>query len=440
MAERLKILLVTNSVLQKENSAGNTWQNLFDGMPNVEIANIYCRAGKPNVTICDSFFQISEKQLLKNLLNRNVPSGKVVDISAEDQSAVVDTLSATQSKWYDFARKHRFMIFFWLRELIWLIGRWKSRELKEFVDDFEPDLIMTFMCNFSYHHRLLLFLSDYADVPLFGFFGDDVYTLKQFSLSPLYWIDRFNSRYWIKKTVNKCTQIFVASALQKAMYDAIFHKNCRVLYKGAKFSAPPTRKVSNNTVIQLVFTGNVAMGRSVSLGFIGRALDDINGPQKRAELHIYSQTPLNNTMKNLFDSCNSIVFHGGITFDEVLEKQQNADILVHVESFNLRQRLITRLSFSTKLVDYFRAAKCILAVGWAGAASIDYLKQQDAAVVVTSEQEAKQKLEALINDHSSIERYAQKAWECGMRNHQIEHIQRDLYHDLVDSLGWTDHA
>ena len=45
------------------------------------------------------------------------------------------------------------------------------------------------------------------------------------------------------------------------------------------------------------------------------------------------------------------------------EIQENADVVVFVESLEKEHRLVARLSFSTKLTDYFASGKCIFALG-----------------------------------------------------------------------------
>ena len=70
---------------------------------------------------------------------------------------------------------------------------------------------------------------------------------------------------------------------------------------------------------------------------------------------------------------------------EIQSIHADADVLVHVESFSLKDRLVVRHSFSTKLVDYFHAARCVFAVAPPDVASMCYLLKNDSAVVATSE-------------------------------------------------------
>ena len=150
----------------------------------------------------------------------------------------------------------------------------------------------------------------------------------------------------------------------------------------------------------------------------------------KIELDIYTQTPMSKKMEKVLDiPC--INMKGGIPASKVDEVQNDADILVHVESFDLKSRLAVHQSFSTKIVDYLYKGKCILAVGPHDVASIDYLKKNDAALVATNRDELKTVLERIVNDKDILEMYGEKAWSCGKKNHQRKEIQERLKKDFA---------
>ena len=110
--------------------------------------------------------------------------------------------------------------------------------------------------------------------------------------------------------------------------------------------------------------------------------------------------------------------------------QKDADILLHIEPFSLKGSLLCRVSFSTKLVDYFYNKKCIFAVGHKRCSSMKYLQRFDAAIVAEEKGQIQEKLEALLHAQEMKDVYAKKAWECGQKNHQIADIQNELFKDF----------
>jgi glycosyltransferase involved in cell wall biosynthesis len=102
----------------------------------------------------------------------------------------------------------------------------------------------------------------------------------------------------------------------------------------------------------------------------------------------------------------------------------NADIVVFVESLEARHRFDARLSFSTKLTDYFASGKCIFAIGDEGIAPIQYLRENDAAVIATDYADVQNQLTGLLKDSKRISQYGRKAFECGRRNHEQATVKR----------------
>jgi hypothetical protein len=429
----MKILILSDPEWDDSNCFGSSFSNILGNIEEIEIANIYCRSGIPKTDSCNQIFQITEKLLLKNLLDFRKPAGQVVSKSSSNGNTP-DIFGKKQQRWIDFVKKNRWGALFWLRDIVWLIGRWKSKELKQFVDDFKPDLIFLPIFYSVYLSKIGIFLKCYTHKPLVGYISDDNYTLRQFSISPFFWIDRLIKRRWVKKAVGECKILYVISEVQKRDYDPCFRKDCKILYKGGVFtgSAPIKNKINNP--VQLVYTGNVGTGRYKSLSGIGKALDNINRKGMKAVLHIYSQTPLSNLMKSSLLTKKSIKFYGGVPQSQMKEIQTNADILVHAESFQLKERLLVRQSFSTKIVDYFLAARCIFAVGWDKAASIDYLIKNNAAMVACHKNEIEKKLRTLIEHPELIIEYGEKGWDCGKRNHTIREIQSRLVADFESLL------
>lgn len=427
----MKILVLSDAVWNENNCFGNTFSNIFGNVENIEIAHICCAAGIPGNNIVKHCFQITESLLIGNFLNKNKVPGREIEHLCDndkiEQSTYINKLTI-------FAKKHRAMIFFWIRNLIWKLGNWKSGTLIKFIDNFAPDILFLSLSYSGYLNDIVQFVKQHTNKPMVGYVSDDIYTLRQFSLSPLYWINRLYIRDKVKKMVEQCTYLYVISDIQKEEYKKCFNKECKILWKGAKFE----NKLSSHFVgypLKLVYTGNIGVGRYKQLALIGQALCNLNQAGIRAKLDIYTMTPMTRKMKKALDIPGAVNVKGGISPAEVIKVQDDADILVHVESFDLKSRLAVHQSFSTKIVDYFAKGKCIFASGPRDVASIDYLIRNDAAVVATNKYEIVTKLKMLVDNKELIFEYGDKAWECGKRNHQIKDIQDMLYNDLEEIVN-----
>lgn len=421
----MKILVLSNTTWDNGNSFGSSFSNIFMGISDIEIANIYCRYGEPKNSLVSEYFQITEKTLIKNLKNKSVPSGN--RIFPETQK---DVLNTKEKNTFDLVRKKRWQVFFWARDFIWLFGRWRSPELKAFVDDFQPDLIFQPVYYSNYLTRIALYLKKYTGVPMLGYISDDCYTLKQFSLSPFYWIDRLHKRKKVKKVIKQCELLYVISEIQKQEYEKAFGVPCKILTKSADFLEEPQIKASYNNPLQLVYTGNIGTNRWKSLAIIASALQKINSDGIKAELRIYTATPLTKKMKKILhvDGCSYIM--GSVPAGEIPKIQSDADMLVHVEALDLKNKLAVRQSFSTKIVDYLKAARPILAVGPHDVASIDHLIRNDCALTAENECELIDKLKAVIENPAMLTEIALKGYECGRMHHDNTKMHQMLENDL----------
>ena len=111
---------------------------------------------------------------------------------------------------------------------------------------------------------------------------------------------------------------------------------------------------------------------------------------------------------------------------ELQEVYRHADIALHVESMDKKNRLTTRVSFSTKIIDLMASSCAILAVCWNRHCGYQYLLENDAAFCVDDYKKILPTLQRIVDNPALIAVYAQKAYECGRKNHTREKIQRQL--------------
>ena len=260
----LRILVLTLAPWNYKNCTGSTQSSIFEGMENIQVANIYCRYGNPDNAIVSRYFQITEKSMLNHLLH-NKPSGyeRFFDKSKKIPSNT-DVLNDGESKIFNWMRILRFQIFYWAQELFWKLGLWKSKELDTFVKDFDPDILWIPIYYTCYTNNLALYLKKLTNKNMACYISDDNYTMHQFSLSPFYWIDRLIKRPKIKKVIQSASQLYVISEKQKQEYDKIFSISSKVLTKGADFTKDIVIPEVHNP-IRLVYMGSLGFNRWKSL-------------------------------------------------------------------------------------------------------------------------------------------------------------------------------
>ena len=423
----MKILIVTNSPWRNDNSFGNSFSNLFDGIhEQIEIANIYLKHGTPDCTIVKTFFQISERSLIKNLFHPKYPTGE--RRFSEISTANIDTKDA---RIFERVRPFKGPLIIWARTAIWKIGRWESQELEDFLDEFAPDLLFIPIYYSHYIHDINFWIKNRYHIPAVGYISDDNYSLRKISFNPLFWLDRLIMRSRLRKVFTACDIVYTISDIQKEYLQQRFGDKFKVLTKYAEFDeASKPAYVRPHSPLRMLYTGNLGSGRYSSLVLIANALKQINAHEQLVVFDIYSSTELSARQQSRLNTAETTL-HGAVSFEKVLELQHQADILVHVEGLSLKERLDVAHSFSTKIVDYLQQNKPIFVVGKSDCASIKYFIDNDAGIVAQTYDEIVDKLTTVAASPETLKDYAAKAWECGVKKHRKSVHQQALKEDLI---------
>lgn len=422
----MKVLVISRSAWRNDNSTGNTLSDFFSEFRDADFFNLCMREQPPQNGIAKRHFYISERQMIKRFLGKNI----VVGLEHTSTGDLDSVGAGSEKAMYDVAKKHPNMLLYILRELLWDIGGWKNENLERYIKEIAPDVIFfpTFGC--YYPHKILQYLHTLTDARIALFHADDHYTLKQWSFSPLYWLYRFGLRKWMRRTAQIADVHYCISDVQKEDYEQALGCSCKVLTKFADFTGDPPLKETYGLPIQFVFTGNININRWKSLEMLANVLERINRDGVRAQLRIYTATPVTDSMKKALNVDGTSFLMGSVPSVEIPHIQAEADVLVHVEATDLRNRLLVRQSFSTKIVDYLKSARPIVAVGSKKVASIKHLMDHDAAIVADNEKELYDKLMQLIQNSDMLQTYALQAYSCGRKYHNKEQQKAMLEHDL----------
>ena len=414
---------------REDNNIGNSYSNLFGDIEEFEIAHIYCRNGEPFNSKVKKYFQITEGRVAKSIFNHSVKTGKAFTVNASKNVKEINT----NLKAIDKARILRWEIFFVIRDLIWFLGKWKSKELYQFVSDFKPDVIFGTLTYMSNVNRMMVDLQKKYNVPLILYSWDDVYSWSHFSWNPLFIIRKLYNRYYIRNSVKHCSLLYTITKEMQKEYSSYFNRDCKLLYKSYNFDNQPSLKKAE-IPYHMVFMGNIGAGRWQALAQLAKIIHEINKEKSFAKLDIYTLSPVSEEMNRLLNIDGTSLLNPAVPQEKVLETMRTGDILIHVEPLNKREASFYRLSFSTKLVDYLYAARCVLGLGLP-TATLSYIEDNSFGVAINDIKEAKSKLVELFNHPERIEQYGMHAWECGEKNHQRKMIKDMLISDFENVLS-----
>lgn len=412
-----KVLVVSINAW-RDNSGVNTLMDFLQSWNADRVTQIYTRSDLPNTKVCSRFFQISETAVLRSIFRHGVHTGREVQ-NSPDGGKENNTIQGEQRFYSRFSGKS----FFWsfAREFVWLLGKWKTGELKKFVEDVNPDVLFIPIYPTIYMGVIQKYIIKLTGKPYACYLADDNYTYKAIQKTPLKLIHRFFLRRIVRKLVTGCDRLFVIAPKQKEEYDGLFGVNSEILTKSIDPIPPEPLQV--HQPIRMLYTGKLIIGRGNTLAMIAKQLEKVNENDLKISMDIYAPDEVSDSLKRRLNT-GGCTLHKPVSHDEVIRLQKEADILVFVEGLERKNRSIARLSFSTKLTDYLKSGKCILAVADRNIAPMDYLRREDAAVMAFDEPSVYAALTSLAEKPAMIEQYGEKAYQTGLRNHNREKLEK----------------
>lgn len=431
---KLPKVMVVSTNAWRDNTGINTLIDFFKCWDANRIAQIYAKSALPKTSVCNKFFRISENAMIKSVLNRKVKPGS--EVFNETEGTKINADAGEENKRYANKGKRGNLLSF-LREIVWKFGKWRSKELDSFIDDFDADVLFIPVYPTTYMCRIQKYVMKRAGKPVVSYLADDNYSFKNISKSPLSLFMRLIQRKYVRYIVKNSSKLLVIAPKQKEEYDRIFGCDCDILTKGIDFSQIVYEEKPLNKPIKMVYTGKLIIGRWLSLSKIAEALGDINKDGVRMELDIYTTDTLSAEQENALNR-NGCSVKGALSLDEVQKVQRAADVLVFVESLEKKYKNAARLSFSTKITDYLKNGKCIFAIGDKGIAPIDYFDRYDSAVTAATYDEIGEKLKWLADNPEQISVYSRKAFECGKEHHDKEKMNKILTDAIICASGKED--
>lgn len=429
MKEKIKVLVLVSTAWRSDNSGGNTLDNFFHGVDGIEFAHIYCDNQLPQNQCCSKYFQITFGEIARNFFLHKPVGHELQWIVGDDNPSLHDK-KQKRSRLINWIIKIRPQSLILGRHIAWRYSNWKTEALRKFIVDFNPDVIFAPCYASPFQLALTRYVKKITGKKVVSWSGDDSYSLRQFAISPFFWLNRFWIRHCLRKTYPCFDDFYSMSEDEISEMTNIVGKKIKILRKGVHVPKIYVPRIVHNP-IKFIYAGGLYCNRHKSLLKVARGLRTVNQNGVKAELHIYTGTELAGETARLLNDGTSTFNHGMITPTALTQVYQECDIAIHCESFDLRNRLATRLSFSTKIIDCFQSGCAILAIAWEEQTGLKYLKKEDAAICVTSINDIEEAVFNIVEHPEIIREYALKAYECEKKNHQIEDVQQMLYECLL---------
>lgn len=421
--DKMRILIIADEVWNDELFGNNVLSNWFDGF-DAEFASVYCSPGRPLNKLCRKYFQLTETMMVKSLFSdtkAGIPFNLTYNQMNDNDALFEDNKN---EKIYKFMKSISGEPVRLIRDIIWQLGRYDKEKLKTFVQNFNPDVVFCPRLLTPKLIRIEKLVSSFTNAPFVAFTGDDEESLNQRSYNPLFWLRRLYMHHKFNSHVKLYSYYFMHSGLQAEKYKLQYNVETGILFKSGEFNDIIPKKV--NTPIKLIYAGRLYCNRWKILTQVATALHEINTDKTKMILDIYTQDKISKKQKKLLNDGKSVFFKGAVRPSELKNIYLKSDIALHVESMDVTNRLITKYSFSTKIIDLLGGSCAVMAIAWEKQTGFTHLKQNDAAFCISDVSAIKSELLRIVNNPVLINEYTQKALECGKQNHRKEQIQTQI--------------
>lgn len=383
-----RVLVVSHNPFSDVQNNGKTLLAFFEDWPRERVAQLYLTLDEPSFTNCDRFYRVTDLDVLKDLLPGR--SGAAGPVERRDWAEDVEVKASLGRRPAYRAIRRLFLArppaALVVRSAVWKRARRDGDRFRAWLDEFEPQLVFFQSSSAVFAFDLVEEICRERSVPLIMETTDDYVTPRD-RWSPFSSTHYRQMQAVYARAVARAHAVVAIGDAMAQEYAARFGGRWEVAMNSVEpaRTIPPRPSDARRPVV-LLFAGNLGLNRWRVLASVGAALDLLSAEHGReARLEIFSiDTPEPKVLEALTAS-NRVVFRGATDSESLQHHRAEADVLVHVESFDPRNRHITRLSVSTKIPEYMAADRVILAVGPDDVASIRYVADEDFGVVVTSQ-------------------------------------------------------
>lgn len=417
-----KVLVISNECFSKSSSNGRTLGNFFLGWPKDRLAQFFISSGKPDFDYCKNYFQVTDGQALSALKTGRCNGGRI-----GEPPQTLNSVTCTTKK------RKRNALTMLARNFVWESGRWKKCGFKQWVKEFNPDIILLQAGDFAFMYRLAVRLAEKCQAKLV-IYNSEGYYFKDFDyfrssgiakmVYPMFWWDLKRA---LEKAYKKSKYIFYICDELKQAYDNVFQTKSETIYTASEMK--PKIKKESRKALTVSYCGNLGLNRHRGLIEIAEILQEVSSD---LFVDVFGKIP-NQIVEEDFKKCPGIRYQGLIPYEQVVEVLYNSDLLLHVESFDEFYKKDLKFAFSTKIADSLSSGTCFLLYAPESLACSKYLKENDAAYVASRKSELKEIIKAIIENVDLRQRYIPQALKLAKTNHdKKKNIQR--FQKVLESL------
>ncbi len=414
----MKILLISHNPITRQSNMGITFLSLFSRFFRDELCQLYIYPTVPDEARCHSFYRMTDKDALRRIFTRKNPGGVIAATQGEGRFEKAEDEALYRS------RKNKSALRRLLRDAMWKLSGWYSRQLRAWLAEEKPDCVFVAPGVAKFLYDMALHISRERKIPVVTYICDEYYFVEE----PEALLDKLRLKL-LRRRMEKLMAatshlVTITPELAKA-YSEKFGVKTTIVMTGAsgEIAQGPSLVEEPDTIC---YYGNIRCNRYVSLAQVGRALDRMNaerGSDYRLKIYSFEKDP---AILGSFQGIASVELCPGITGEEFQRTFQASELLMHTEAFDRQSVDFVKHSLSTKIADSLASGIPLLAYGPEDIASMEHLRRHDCALMAASQEELPQMLERAFTDARARREVAARGLETAKKFHDSQLVAQAM--------------
>jgi hypothetical protein len=421
---KIKMLVLSNDPFGKSNSVGRTLASvLCDSTDFYDVAMFYTRNSLPDFPIM-TYFRITDSEALHGFFKP-----KKIGSEIHWANGTANTQNST-------SKVHKTSFKMLIRDFIWRRVFKRDVALREWIDSFNPDVVVLNGYDTAFLFRKAALISKKRDIPLVIYTAED-YPFKKWDpykrngkSNPLYWIwHRVFRRAYLKAYNQSSLNLYTDQDMEDAYKIDFPNQNCLVTMTASTAPGCDYHSTASKP-ISVLYAGSLP-GRYESLLAIADALLEADPLSK---LIVYCVSTTSKEALALKSRPN-IEIRSFIENDQLNRIIWMQDLVLNVEDFLPYWVKDRRRCYSTKVSNCLSCGIPFLDFSPEQCFTTRYLKEKDAAFVISDPKDLPSFFKHFRNDLAFRTIHLENARRCVLEDLNAKATQTAVYLKIKEILS-----
>lgn len=416
-----RVLVIANNALRKSNSNGSTLINHLSSFSIDEIITFSIDSALPDKDTALAHYKTTDKEHLKYFFKKK-NLGRVIKNEELVANNDIPVAVGKHKSIKESALGH------YIREFIWKHGKWNKEGLYNFIEEYKPTVIL-YMCGRStFMNNITLDIHNRFNIPIVIYTSEDEY----FHKYSLYRVIKNSLQRKLIKSYKALLKETKTVICQHDKLNRLFKEefNVETITSMPSCSIAPSIEPIVNNDGPIMYIGNINPNRYSSLIDVSLTLSKID---KNLKLHIYSGD-MTTTVRKKLSKYPNIDIKDPVSKAEVPNLMKEARLLIHVESFKKKDKVLIENAFSTKIPDSLASGVPFILYGPNYCGFVEYFNKNNTPIKYVDSIDSLEKvLDKSLNNKEYIKELTKSELLMAVNNHNKEINSKRIYNTLVAS-------